>query len=280
MKAADMSSPNFFDNQPLRYYKGRAIYLAYYLSAGLAVGCLLMLLLVAARFDPIYLIFIPSLFVHGYLWQPLTYVFVNDLSFFTPLGILCVAAWGVEVEKYLGRRRFAAICGALVAGPALYSLVLYFLGAGLSAAGMFFLTSGLLVAFATLYPDLEYFGWFPLKWFAAICIGCGSVTYFPGRNWFGLGMLWLNCFIGYASIQYARGHFSLPRWRLPSFRPKPKFRVVRGAETSASGRATDETASEVDVLLDKIAKSGLQSLTAAERSRLEKARQEMLKRGP
>ena len=145
--------------------------------------------------------------------------------------------------------------------------------------GVELVTSGLLIAFATLYPDMEYFGWIPMKWFAGVCIGFGSMTYFPAHNWLGLGMLWLDCLIGYASIQYARGLFSLPRLRLPSLRRKPKFRVVPKSGVSGRGAATDEAAAEMDVLLDKIAKSGMGSLTAAERSRLEKARQDMLKRG-
>jgi hypothetical protein len=40
----------------------------------------------------------------------------------------------------------------------------------------------------------------------------------------------------------------------------------------------DEPTSEVDALLDKIAKSGIGSLTAKERKRLEKAREDLMKR--
>jgi hypothetical protein len=274
-----MGSSGFFDNQPMRYYKGRAIYLAYYLAGGLAIGYVLTLLLSAARFDVGWLVFSPGMFRQWCLWQPFTYVFVNPLGFFTPLSILCVASWGAEVEQYLGRRRFLAICGALLAGPVLYSLFFYMLGLLQPAAGTYYLVCGLLIAFATLYPNMDYFGWIPLKWFAGICVACGSLPLFPSRDWLGLGMLWLDCLIGYASIQYARGLFSMPRLRLPSLRRKPKFRVVPKSGVSGRGAATDEAAAEMDVLLDKIAKSGMGSLTAAERSRLEKARQDMLKRG-
>jgi hypothetical protein len=40
----------------------------------------------------------------------------------------------------------------------------------------------------------------------------------------------------------------------------------------------EEANSEVDALLDKIAKSGIGSLTAKERKRLEKAREDLMKR--
>jgi hypothetical protein len=146
------------------------------------------------------------------------------------------------------------------------------------------MTVGLLVAFAALYPDMDYIGgWIPLKWFAFVCIACGSIQFFPHHDWLGLIELWLNCFVGYAAIQYARGNFHLPRIPMPSFRPKPKFRVVpRPAPEAEIAPILAEEDAEVDSinpLLDKIAKSGIDSLTSAEREKLEKARQNLLKKG-
>jgi len=67
------------------------------------------------------------------------------------------------------------------------------------------------------------------------------------------------------------------------FRKKPKLRVVPPPVPSA--RATpisrtipQEVDLEIDPLLDKIAKSGLGSLSKAERAKLERARQELLKK--
>jgi hypothetical protein len=54
--------------------------------------------------------------------------------------------------------------------------------------------------------------------------------------------------------------------------PPPKRREIPKVEMA------EEPVSEVDELLDKIAKSGMASLTPAERARLEKAREELLKK--
>ncbi len=273
-------SSNFFDNQPLRYFRGQAIYLTMYFTLALLAGVILVLLLQSAGFDSIYLMYFPGATLHGALWQPFTYVFVNPMSFFTPLILMCFYSWGAEVEKYMGRRRFTAICGALIFTPVLYGFLLYAAHIAISADSMFYLTSGLLISFATLYPNMDYIGgWVPLKWFAFICIACGSLTYFPHHEWAQLSVLWLNCFVGWASIQYARGELPIPRIRLPSFKRKPKFRVLEKAEVARERTVLDEPETDADALLDKIARSGLQSLTEAERARLEKARQELLKKG-
>ncbi len=273
-------SSSFFDNQPLRYYRGHAVYLTLYLTLALAAGIVLTILLESAGTSPDFLGFVPPFFLRGALWQPFTYVFVNPISFFTPFSLLCFYFWGVEVEKYMGRRRFAAICVALLATPVLFCLLAYELGFGAGVEGDILLISGLLISFATLYPDMDYLGgWVPLKWFAFICIACGSLMHFPMHDLVGLALLWINCLVGFASIQFARGRLAFPRFRFPSFRAKPKFRIVPKPSPRAERSALDEPDSDADALLDKIARYGLQSLTAAEHARLEKARQDLLNKG-
>ena len=116
---------------------------------------------------------------------------MNPVSFFTPLSWLCFYFWGVEVEKFLGRRHFIQICAALVAIPVLFISALYLFGYPGWTSGDYFLIVGLLVAFATLYPDMDYLGgWIPLKWFAFACIAFGSLMYFPQHDWAGLLQLW------------------------------------------------------------------------------------------
>jgi hypothetical protein len=67
------------------------------------------------------------------------------------------------------------------------------------------------------------------------------------------------------------------------FRKKPKLRVVPPPVPSArrpvpTPAVQEEGDVEIDALLDKIAKSGLNSLSKAERAKLERARQELLKK--
>ena len=83
---------------------------------------------------------------------------------------------------------------------------------------------------------------------------------------------------GYVRWVQRGGEISLPK--LPSLRKRPKLRVVPrpASRTEIDHTEEDESTTEVDALLDKIAKSGLASLSAAERAKLEKAREDLMKR--
>ncbi len=271
-----------FDNQPLRYYKGHPLYLTAYLTAALAAAVAVFFLFDSAGFPlTAFFVFSPQTFLHGFIWQPLTYVLFNPLNFFTPFLLLCFWSWGAEIEMFFGRRRYLAVLGSLIATPVVFRLAIY----GLQSrsvgyvGGIYYLVCGLLVAYATLYPNLEYFGgWIPLKWFAFVSIACGSLISFPDRDWIGLLELWLDCFVGFACVQFARGNFTMPNLHMPALRPKPKFRVLHKPVSGSSRIDLDEPDSEMDRLLDKIAKSGMASLTDSERTELEKARQALLKK--
>jgi hypothetical protein len=274
------------DNQPLRYHNGKPIYLTLYLTLALTAGTVITLLLQAGGFSEALFWFFPEGLKHWLLWQPFTYVFVNGMSFFTPLGLLAFYFWAVEVEKFLGRRRLVEICAALLLAPVVCLSLFYLVAPTSYLAGDYFLLAGILVAFATLYPDLDYIGgWIPLKWFAFASIVCGSLMYFAKHQWDQLLILWVDCFLGFFLVRHARGHFDF-KFKLPQiWRKKPKLRVLprpaeaRHAYTTAVADLPDEAEEELDALLDKIARSGMQSLTGAERSRLEILRQKLLKKG-
>jgi hypothetical protein len=149
----------------------------------------------------------------------------------------------------------------------------------------YMLMSGLLVTFATLYPNTEAWGWIPFKWLAFACIACGSLMLLAGRDWLGISQLWASCAVAFAFTRHAQeleyDDYESPFGRLQTWFRRRKFRVVRSDEMSASrrGEVTGAgSADEMDRLLDKIAKSGISSLSSAERARLEKARQALLKR--
>jgi hypothetical protein len=147
--------------------------------------------------------------------------------------------------------------------------------------------SGMLVAFATLYPNTEAWGWIPFKWMAFACVVCGSLMLLAQHvqlGWQALGELWVSCLVGFAYIQHTKeaehDDYESPLIRLKRFfRKKPKLRVMP-SPTASRYRDTvvNEPSSELDVLLDKIAKSGMGSLTAKERAQLERAREALLRK--
>jgi hypothetical protein len=275
---------SFHDNQPIRWIGRLPVYLTTVLTAVFVGGLILCVILLSAglRGAMNALSFTTPTFLVGALWQPLTYVWLGMPNFFTPLSIFCFYCWAVEVEKYVGRARFLTLFGLLLATPVVLGLILHALGIPSGIFGSYVLVASMLIAFATLYPNIEYFGWIPLKWFAFACIAIGSLMYFPQRDWMSLMQLWASCGVSFGFIRWLQRGAELPQIRFPSFKRRPKLRVlpnpVPRAEQTDVDDDQDEAMTEVDVLLDKIAKSGIGSLTAKERQRLEKAREELMKR--
>jgi hypothetical protein len=65
--------------------------------------------------------------------------------------------------------------------------------------------------------------------------------------------------------------------RVNPFKRRPKLRVLPSPARSR-GRDDEDAVDSIDPLLDKIAKTGIDSLTPKERARLEKAREALMKR--
>ena len=112
-----------------------------------------------------YLKFSPIDFVHGFVWQPFTYMFMHGGLMHLFMNMLWLYFFGSEVERVLGSRqfiRFYVLCGVLGAmanfAPMLWQNgqipAVYVVGG--SGAVM-----GVLVAFAMLAPDRKLF-LFPL----------------------------------------------------------------------------------------------------------------------
>jgi hypothetical protein len=222
------------------------------------------------------------------LWRLFTYVFIGQVSFFTPFGILFFYWMSVGIETHMGRPKLARLLVLITLVTPAVSAVWWWLfreGSNTFINGDYLFLSGLLVAFATLYPNTEAWGWIPFKWVAFACICCGSLMLLARRDWLGISQLWLSCAAGFGYIRYAveqeYDDYESPFSRLANWWKRRKFRVVRAPRADTPRRSTlgeENLAEEVDNLLDKIAKSGIDSLTAKERARLEKAREALMKR--
>ena len=276
------------ENEPITKWKEIPIYLTTILTAAFVLG----LLLSAMGLTPLPAIFyLPAEWT---VWRPfsaLTYPFFErELNFFTPLGIICFYFWGLGVETHFGRKVFGLLCVILAIVPALvFTAFHYSTGQVTIAIGNYFLTIGLVVAFATLYPNAEAWGWIPFKWLAFACLVCATMAEVGKRSWMNFAAVWANAGAAFLFIRHQMNReyddagptfFEKARqW----FRPKPKLRVL--PKPGPAGRPVEshpsviEVDTEIDVLLDKIAKSGLASLSSTERAKLEKARQELLKKG-
>jgi hypothetical protein len=135
------------------------------------------------------------------------------------------------------------------------------------------------VAFATIYPNVELLLRIMAKWVALVLAGIGTLSALAAHDWQTLVVLWVSMGAAFLFIELRSAGPELA-W-LHNFkirmRPKPKFHIVQKSSTRRVVEPEDLYAS-VDPILDKIAKSGIGSLTASERQTLDRARNRLLKK--
>lgn len=278
------TTSSYSDYQPLGHWGRVPIHITTIMTALMVLGLVVYAILASAGGSPAETFgFLPGRFGRGYIWTPLTYPFMDKPGFFSLFGLFVYYSWGIQVEQFLGRSRYVIFTLAIVLLQPLIATAWYVAGVPAGALGNLMVTAALLIAFATIYPNIEYLGWVPLKWIAFACIAIGSLMYFSERNWVELSLLWGSCAASFGFIRYLQngGAMELPDFsRLNPFKRRPKFRVVPSPSAPRRSATVEEedTAAEMDALLDKIAKSGMSSLTARERARLEKAREALMKK--
>jgi len=105
-----------------------------------------------------YLGFRPGHFLTGWLWMPLTYMFLHDGVLHLFMNMLWLFFFGPEVERTLGSRqfvRFYLICGA---GGVLFTCLPFILdGQNIPVIGASGAAMGVLVAFVMIDPQRQFF---------------------------------------------------------------------------------------------------------------------------
>lgn len=220
----------------------------------------------------------------GFLWQPITYMFLHAGIWHILINLFILLFFGREVEYFIGPKYFTRLYFmAGIFGAALwfaFNFHSYTPVIGASAAVL-----GCVIAFATLFPDREVtlllFFILPVslkaKYLALVAIAFDVVPLLQGRD---LGVAHLahlgGAAFGYLYIKQL-GYGATPRWLLwfqnSAARLKPRPRP------SPRNMSSEEfVREEVDPILDKIAREGMQSLTRRERKILESAKELMQKR--
>jgi len=214
----------------------------------------------------------------GAVWQFLTYAFVHPASegVWFAIEMWLLFQFGREVERFLGRRAFLQLYGALLlVGPIVLTLTGLFVPTAFGGSSI--LHFAIFVAFAALYPSVGVFFGIAARWVAVAILVIYTLQGFAFHAISMLLVLWTTAPLAFGFVQMTRSGFAWPTFRLPG--RKPKFRVVpKPAAASPNSAVEDDAAAEMDVLLDKIAKSGIASLSSKERTRLERAREALLKK--
>lgn len=231
-------------------------------------------------------------------WTVLTYMFVHVDLFHALFNVLMLWFSGRLFGDLLGGRRLVGnyLLGGL-AGWLLYALAYNYLpgirmqGAGGDILGASAAVMGVFIGIATYRPDLEVhlllFGAVRLKWIAVVYLLIDLVSIRQGNNSGGHLAHLGGALYGYlASTQLRRGNDwssdvvgALERLGAPFRRRKGArlrvergglrtVRVVRDTDLNAGKRAKEE---RVNAILDKISRSGYDSLSKEEKDFLFKA---------
>jgi len=258
------------DNQPVGNVRGLPIYLTTVIVAVIVVGLIFSAVagfsVAAGMFA-----FLPDLAWRQWqLWRVVSYLAVDQVNFFTLFNLMFLYSFGRDCEREMGRGRYVAFLGLLVLTPVLIGTLLWLAGFGGAVVGSMHLSMGLIIGFATIYPNIPWWGSIPLKFVAIGCMFLATVGHLSNRDQIGLGATLVTCAVSFGYIKGMRaGLFSGMSWKIRL----PRKRVPVGHTMPVK-----EAPADVDALLDKISHSGFHSLTAKEKARLESAREELLKR--
>lgn len=247
---------------------------------------------------------VPGSVTGGQIWRIFTWPIVNSPGFFELITIAVFFMLGSQLESTMGRRGFATLLGVLTVIPAVVLVIVStLLDRNPVVEGLDLVELGVLVAFCAQFHRVRFFNLIPAPILGAVIIGIQVLGYLGARNW-GLLFMILSitgvALVGLRSLGHANdlewipkiGGGGSPR---PARAPSSGGRGSRsGSAPSARGRAarprrsrsranleavpsppvnpasaSPENAADIDSLLDKIADTGMESLSSSERMRLE-----------
>jgi uncharacterized membrane protein len=275
---------SFNEDRPVTYFRGYPVYCATILTFAYAIGVLGTFLAKAfGAWEAMVALFAfdsSHSILGGQLWQVFTYSFVDVPNFFSIIGLLFLYVSAVEIEKYIGKRRFLALYGAIILIPPITLTALTVAtGAPIFYLGQTQVMIGLFIGFCTLYPGVQWGGFLTAKWVAIASLILASAIDISSGAWVSLGQLWLISVFSFGYIRFLQRGGELPSFSFP-FKRRPKLRVVQRpkprSRSSSTADAGGSSTLEIDHLLEKISKHGLSSLTQQERAALERARAKLL----
>lgn len=221
-------------------------------------------------------------------WTLITYFFSHENIFHILFNLLSFYWFGNIIVEYLGNRRLVSIylLGGIFAGVlflVLFNLVPFFKSANttglIGASGAIY---AVVVAAATLVPDytffLIFFGPVKIKYLAMVMIFIsvlGSVEINAGGNIAHLG----GALMGFVFIRFLKKGTDIGKPISASgdfitkiFTKKTPLKVTYKGKTKESNY-TPPDQMEIDDILDKINRSGYESLSKEEKQKLFKASQ-------
>jgi membrane associated rhomboid family serine protease len=219
-------------------------------------------------------------------WTPLTYMFLHTGLPHLAVNMLMLFFFGSAVEERMGSRTFGTfylMCGL---GGAVLSLGMLFTAPGGVVIGASGAILGVALAFAIYWPDAPIFVFpipFPIKakWLVTFFVVANLVSALLGADT-GVaylahlgGLLFGFIYLKGEAMVLQRGRDAMAQ--VPRSRRPPPNRPERDERETADTAARHGRAAydEIDRVLEKISRSGLESLTPAERRLLDDRSREL-----
>jgi membrane associated rhomboid family serine protease len=223
---------------------------------------------IAGRWMTYYLGLVPVNFWHGYLWQVFTYMFLHGGFWHIFFNMFVLWMFGRILEEVWGPKKFLTYYLITGVGAGLIN-ALVMPGSPIPTIGASGAVFGLLLAFGMLFPNQQIYLYFlfPVraKYFVLIMI---AIELFSGLNpnsqvahFAHLG----GMLFGFIYLKWEKWTAGIRR-KMAEEKHNQKMKVVwnRRQEIQKLQR-------EVDDLLDKINRRGIESLTVEEKARLKEA---------
>ncbi len=229
---------------------------------------------------------LPGRVTHFQLWRLVTWPFANlFVSLWTAVSIFFFWYFGTELERMLGRVKFAVWFVGTTIGVGLVNVVLYLvLPFGIAhggLAGLQYIGILVLLVFIAEYPLRRFFFNIPGWVIGLIYVGIQVIQYLGNRQSFELIAFLLSLVVAAVmarSVGLLQEQPWVPKipWRSRARKPKrPRGAARGGPGTVVAGpwqprgvppASRDQAA--LDALLDKISAGGMDSLTDHEREQL------------
>ncbi len=219
-------------------------------------------------------------------WSIFTYMFLHDLSdiFHIVFNMLWLYWIGNIFQEYLGNKKlYQAFFGGGIFGG-LFFMICYnlfpFFSHSISSTFAIGASAGVLsvvVATATLLPEypiqLFLFGTVRLKYIAIVSVVMDLIS-ITGSNSGGHLAHIGGALFGFLYIKYIYGKISFPSWIENIFKNKSKLKVHYTSNQKNTTKFNEPSQEVIDMILDKISKSGYDSLSKKEKDILFKASKE------
>jgi hypothetical protein len=274
--------------EPITYIRGYAVDLTTLLLIVHVAATILAVFAFAAGYRDwcnAHLIFNTRTFLAGSFWTPLTDPFYHDISYdhiWLVLSFFLLWRYGKEIEAYLGPAQLGVLYASMILLPVLAAFPASMLLGGPMGIRVPYLPVaahyGIFFAFCLMYPNVVFCTGLAAKWHVVIYTSLVTLALIglPAPRLLVPFYACLAAALIVMQWQGANRWLDAGEWwdRVKTGRAEKKFLARQRTEV----KEEIEYNEAVDPILEKISREGIQSLTADEKRRLERARARLLKK--